>query len=167
MQIIGAGAAGLAAASRLICSGLFDVTILEASNCIGGRIHSSLAFGKINGYVELGAQWIHGEDGNIAFKLANEFGFVDLYETKKAEKFLFRNESCQLNGKNIHELENIFEKIWNDIMENSDDPKRDVFITRKLKEYCSRILEITNFSGDHDHSFGSYIDLKFDELKTK
>ena len=76
MQIVGAGAAGLAAASRLIRSGFFDVTILEASNRIGGRIHSSLAFGEINGYVELGAQWIHGEDGNIAFELANEFGLI-------------------------------------------------------------------------------------------
>lgn len=40
--IIGAGAAGLAAASRLIEKG-FDsakITILEAENRIGGRIHT-------------------------------------------------------------------------------------------------------------------------------
>ena len=68
MSILGAGAAGLAAASRLIRSGFFDVTILEASNRIGGRIQSSSEFGKCNGNVELGAQWIHGEVGNIGKK---------------------------------------------------------------------------------------------------
>ena len=165
--IPGAGAAGLAAASRLIRSRLFDVTILEASNRIGGRVHSSLVFGSSNGYVELGAQWIHGEIGNIAFKLAKESELVDLNEKKKVEKFLVSNESCKLNGKNRQELETIFEQIWNDIMENSDDPKRDVFITRKLKEYCNRLLEITNYSGGQNQSFGAYIDVKFNELRQK
>ena len=66
---LGAGAAGLAAASRLARSGFLNVTILEASNRIGGRVRSSLEFGKNHGYVELGAQWIHGEIGNVAFKV--------------------------------------------------------------------------------------------------
>ena len=56
-MILGAGAAGLAAASRLIRSGFLDVKIIEASNRTGGRIHSSLEFGRNHGYVELGAQW--------------------------------------------------------------------------------------------------------------
>lgn len=40
--IIGAGAAGLAAASRLVEKGLnpTEITILEAENRIGGRIHT-------------------------------------------------------------------------------------------------------------------------------
>ena len=37
--VVGAGAAGLAAASRLRSAGVEDVTILEASNRLGGRIH--------------------------------------------------------------------------------------------------------------------------------
>lgn len=38
--IIGAGAAGIAAASRLIESGFENVTILDAEGRIGGRIHT-------------------------------------------------------------------------------------------------------------------------------
>ena len=38
--IIGAGAAGLAAAEKLHASGLFDVRILEAQARTGGRIFS-------------------------------------------------------------------------------------------------------------------------------
>ena len=37
--VVGAGAAGLAAASRLRSAGVEDVTILEAANRLGGRIH--------------------------------------------------------------------------------------------------------------------------------
>ena len=67
----------MAAASRLARSGFLNVTILEASNRIGGRIRSSLEFGKNHGYVELGAQWIHGEVANVAFKvLIMCFGFL-------------------------------------------------------------------------------------------
>ena len=38
--IIGAGAAGIAAASKLFEDGFEKVTILEAENRIGGRIHT-------------------------------------------------------------------------------------------------------------------------------
>ena len=38
--IVGAGAAGISAAVDLLEKGINDVTILEAENRIGGRIHS-------------------------------------------------------------------------------------------------------------------------------
>lgn len=38
--IVGAGAAGIAAASRLVEKGLQNILILEAKNRIGGRIHT-------------------------------------------------------------------------------------------------------------------------------
>lgn len=43
--IIGAGAAGFAAAARLLERGYTNVTILEATNRIGGRIHT-VKFGE-------------------------------------------------------------------------------------------------------------------------
>jgi monoamine oxidase len=43
--IVGAGAAGIAAASKLLKNGLNDFVILEANNRIGGRIHT-VNFGK-------------------------------------------------------------------------------------------------------------------------
>lgn len=52
--IIGAGAAGITAASNLIKNGYTNVTIYESLSRIGGRIHSK----KIKGNIfELGAQW--------------------------------------------------------------------------------------------------------------
>jgi monoamine oxidase len=50
--IIGAGAAGLMAARELSSS--FNVTVLEAKNVIGGRIHT------IRPSIEAGAEFVHG-----------------------------------------------------------------------------------------------------------
>lgn len=52
--VIGAGASGISAASRLIEKGFNNVTILEAENRIGGRVYT-IAFA--DNVVELGAQW--------------------------------------------------------------------------------------------------------------
>ncbi|KAG5672866.1 hypothetical protein PVAND_002955 [Polypedilum vanderplanki] len=65
--IIGAGAAGVAAASRLFQSGVTDFKILEAENRIGGRIHT-MKFG--NAMIDLGAQWCHGH--NIVYDLVGK-----------------------------------------------------------------------------------------------
>ena len=72
--IIGAGAAGLMAASRLSAAG-HRVTILEARSSAGGRIFS-LSPGGTHGFstaVEGGAEFIHG-DLPISLKLAREAG---------------------------------------------------------------------------------------------
>ncbi|KAK0159138.1 hypothetical protein PV328_010060 [Microctonus aethiopoides] len=69
--IIGAGAAGIAAACRLIENGLENVLILEAKNRIGGRIYTTEFADNV---IELGAQWVHGEKSNVVYDLANKRG---------------------------------------------------------------------------------------------
>jgi monoamine oxidase len=56
--IVGAGAAGLAAAQVLHKSGI-EVQILEASERFGGRI--STLFGFAESFIELGAEFVHGK----------------------------------------------------------------------------------------------------------
>lgn len=57
--IIGAGAAGLAAAAQLVESGARSVAVLEARDRIGGRIWTVHESG-LAAPVELGAEFIHG-----------------------------------------------------------------------------------------------------------
>lgn len=76
--VIGAGAAGLAAAERLADSGCM-VTILEASDRVGGRIRHLEGFADF--HVELGAEEIHGLENCL----------VPLVEAAKAD--LMRHET--------------------------------------------------------------------------
>jgi monoamine oxidase len=60
VAIIGAGAAGLAAASTLAAAPL-NVVVLEAQNRIGGRAHTALLDGMP---LDLGCEWLHSADRN-------------------------------------------------------------------------------------------------------
>lgn len=52
--IIGAGAAGIAAATKLISNGFRNVVVLEGQNRIGGRIQTIPCNGSV---LDMGAQW--------------------------------------------------------------------------------------------------------------
>ncbi|MCE9622782.1 MAG: FAD-dependent oxidoreductase [Actinomycetia bacterium] len=54
--VVGAGAAGVAAARQLADDG-FDVVVIEARDRVGGRVHSVTAVDDL--IVELGASWVH------------------------------------------------------------------------------------------------------------
>jgi len=81
--VIGAGISGLAAARMLADAGA-RVVVLEASNRIGGRIHTDRSLGLP---VEVGAGWIHGPDGNPISDLADNAGL---------ETFLTDDESLEV-----------------------------------------------------------------------
>uniref|UniRef100_A0A1Y1MGD7 Amine oxidase domain-containing protein n=1 Tax=Photinus pyralis TaxID=7054 RepID=A0A1Y1MGD7_PHOPY len=72
--IIGAGAAGIAAASRLYKNGFKNLTILEAEDRIGGRVYS-LKLG--DSYIDLGAQWCHGEKDNVVYELVKDLNVLN------------------------------------------------------------------------------------------
>jgi monoamine oxidase len=74
VAIVGAGAAGLAAAQALIRAGM-RVCCLEARDRIGGRI---LTVHDATTPIELGAEFVHGRPREI-FELA-ERGGIELYE---------------------------------------------------------------------------------------
>lgn len=52
--VIGAGAAGIAAATRLVFAGFKNVVVLEAENRLGGRV-CTVPFGE--NVLDMGAQW--------------------------------------------------------------------------------------------------------------
>lgn len=70
--VIGAGAAGLAAARELRARG-FAVTVLEARDRIGGRVWTH---GDLGVPIDMGAAWLNGVDGNPIRKMASDLGIV-------------------------------------------------------------------------------------------
>lgn len=83
--IVGSGASGFAAGTKLLENGFKNITILEAENRIGGRVNT-IPFSK--NVVDMGAQWCHGEKDNVVFELSNKFKVFES-ATTKYDKFLF------------------------------------------------------------------------------
>ncbi|MGI9480968.1 MAG: flavin monoamine oxidase family protein [Hyphomicrobiales bacterium] len=77
IAIIGAGAAGIAAAKSLMQAGKSFV-LLEASHRIGGRAYTEEIFPGVP--VDLGCHWLHSASLNPLVKVADAFGITYLKE---------------------------------------------------------------------------------------
>ena len=102
--VVGAGIAGLAAASRLQSFG-YTVTVLEGRDRIGGRIHTDRGWGVP---VELGAAWVHGMDGNPVMDLALH-GDLETVITDYENLWLYDTKGVVLEDDDQVELE---EQFW-------------------------------------------------------
>lgn len=110
--IIGAGAAGVAAAAKLGLNGFKNITILEAGDRIGGRIHT-IPFGA--SVLDMGAQWFeihlqicqifhahfyhfrcHGEMNNVVYEMAKDKDVLDA-----DHEIPLRKDFIQSDGKEI------------------------------------------------------------------
>lgn len=91
--VIGAGMAGISAASRLKARGL-NVVVLEARNRIGGRVNAT--FTPDGKPMELGAAWIHDADDSPLTPLAESFGNLTLVDTPYA-LMSFREDGARLS----------------------------------------------------------------------
>lgn len=91
--------------------------MLEGRNRIGGRLWTSKKWH--NGFVDMGASWIHGKEGNPITKLANSIN-AQVFPTQSEKAIVY-----DVNGKIITEekkayldklnrqLKKIFTKIKN------------------------------------------------------
>ena len=72
VAIVGAGAAGIAAATRLKQVGV-SALMIEARDRVGGRAHTIPAAGDV---IDLGCEWLHSADKNVLVKVAEQHGFT-------------------------------------------------------------------------------------------
>ena len=93
--VIGAGAAGLAAAAAL--SGYASVLILEGQERVGGRMHTNRSLGVP---VELSAAWIHRADGNLVMDLAREFGCAT-YPSENKRLVVYGDSGAQVGAATV------------------------------------------------------------------
>jgi len=118
--IIGAGATGLMAARTLAKAGK-KVTVLEARNRCGGRIHTlnQESFFK---NAELGAEFVHG-DLPVTLNLLNEAGIP--YQSANAEMWHYKNgkfsQEGEFNG-------------WDKVVEKLGGLKHDISIKEFLEK---------------------------------
>lgn len=68
--IVGAGLSGYSAAAKLMENGVNDIVVLEAEGRIGGRV---LTVPYRDGFIDMGAQWVHGQGKNVIYELVNKY----------------------------------------------------------------------------------------------
>lgn len=110
--VVGAGASGIATATKLLENGYNNVMILEAENRIGGRVHS-IPFGK--GFVDMGAQWCQGERGNVVYELVkNHFQFGDT-AIRSNNSYCLTSDGNEVDHQKCVKVLDLSEAISNDL----------------------------------------------------
>lgn len=108
VAIIGAGVSGLRCANVLASSGA-QVTIFEARNRIGGRVHQVDNGGYL---IDTGSNWIHGTEGNPIMTLAEETKTV-VMEPEENSSLVIDRDGKQRSATESNMLS---EEFWEVIM---------------------------------------------------
>lgn len=157
--IVGAGAAGLAAAQKLEEKGI-SYQILEATDRLGGRIQKDESFADFP--IDLGAEWIH-EDKSILNYLTNQPG-----DEPNVETILYQPmDVIEINGNVISQISNedmvdyyadyiteykFKNTTWYDFIYNNFAQNIEQYITYNAKvtaiNYANEQVVLTTESGE-------------------
>ncbi|KAF2888433.1 hypothetical protein ILUMI_17740, partial [Ignelater luminosus] len=127
--IVGAGAAGVAAASKLLQNNITNITILEAENRIGGRVYS-VKFG--DAIIDLGAQWCHGEKNNVVYDMVKD---LDLLRPGEVILNYYYSTGEDLDDEFVNELYNLFQEIYYGEKHDSKTSLGDYVTKRSVCKY--------------------------------
>lgn len=103
----------MAATKTLIENGVFDIALLESTDRLGGRIHSVQVDG--GKFIELGAQWIHGEN-NKFIQYAKKHNLITDAISHEGEGCFLRNDGFEYPSEFIAKVQNVV----SDILENCE-----------------------------------------------
>ncbi|CAH2305332.1 spermine oxidase-like [Pelobates cultripes] len=157
--IIGAGFAGLAAATTLVKHGFKDLVILEALERAGGRVWTHKPFGTAA--LELGATWIHGQKDNPLYSMAKQHGLLaeegfNMVScqpvTVTPEDYFFTEHGKTLPTEQVEQVTGFFGRLMSKI--NEQDINLDCG-SWSVGEYLDKEFTKTNFS-DIEVSKGVY-----------
>ncbi|KRT84660.1 hypothetical protein AMK59_580, partial [Oryctes borbonicus] len=131
--IVGTGPAGIAASTRFLKNNVTDILILEAENRLGGRINSIELGSSI---VDMGAEWCHGQEGNIVYDLIKDYNILRHTNVKFT---IFYSDGKPVDEGLSTTLSEIIQRIY---IPDGDKNQRDGIT---LGEYCTkRYLDAIN-----------------------
>ena len=116
--VIGAGTAGLSAASALKQNGL-EVLVLEAADHVGGRCVTDASSFSIP--FDMGGSWLHSAEINPLSDLAEQGGYK-LFKTPWVSTEV-KTPNARLNQKEVGEYVKYMEKMWEQIVQCGDTDK--------------------------------------------
>ena len=129
VSVVGGGAAGLAALAILAKAGV-DVRLFEASNRLGGRVHSDSG-------LELGAQWVHGEEGNSLYSLAKQLNALpdvgDEFSVSDSDSVNLWDDGEELGKEMASEFECLFSNL-------EEKLKEEVHLVQKFTSQVRKLV---------------------------
>lgn len=110
--VVGGGVAGLTAARELRTSG-FDVTVIEARDRIGGRIHTITSDDLKSGCgIDIGASFLHSVNNNPFAELCKELGGLQ----ELGSNYILYDTNGKIVSTTIDtQVENIFNEFLNEV----------------------------------------------------
>ncbi|KAH6968376.1 hypothetical protein DER45DRAFT_476172 [Fusarium avenaceum] len=147
IAVIGAGLAGLRCADVLIQNG-FKVTIIEARNRIGGRLHQEVL---PNGHLaDVGPNWIHGTDDNPMLDLAKQTNTV--VGDWDSTSCVFTESGELLSLKDGEKYSTIVWDIVQDAFKHSNSNSQDINSKESLHDFfVQRVAEkVPDTEADHE-----------------
>lgn len=121
--VVGAGLSGLTAAKVLSDSGL-EVVVLEASDRIGGRLHSIQ--NESIGYLDLGGQYV-GPTQDHVLKMAKELGVETEYIYSTGDCIRYRKDKVIKFSGALP------------VMSSAGDENDNEYLIRKTEELCDKV----------------------------
>ena len=156
--IIGAGIAGLAAATELQQQG-YKTLILEARDRLGGRIWTNSSLDQIP--LDLGASWIHGTKGNPLSDLVKKFNLKTL-PTNYASLSLYDSKGKSISEVKYKTMESRFEQVMSAVEKLGESPLNISLqaaidkVTAKLQLSPSALTELNYFINSQiEHEFAA------------
>ena len=123
VAVIGAGAAGIAAARRLVEAGNVAALVIEARERPGGRAWTI----DVDGIpMDLGCEWLHSADRNVLTLLAKQLGFaINERRPDWTTRLRFSGESAEAEADWLAEHEAFYWAIHRLAQEPEDRPCSD------------------------------------------
>ncbi|MCY9783182.1 FAD-dependent oxidoreductase [Nocardiopsis sp. EMB25] len=166
--VVGAGMAGLAAANRLADAGE-RITVVEARDRIGGRVHSIRTWEGFT--IDAGASWMRGEENNPLAVLVREVGartavFNRSTETAydpKGRRFLFDRHRRNMEDVNLLHEHMYWANVGADPSESMEEGVQQALYdanlvrarARDAKEIVHRIIEADHGADATEVAFSS------------
>ena len=134
--VVGAGVAGLACARALRAQGM-KVVVLEARNRVGGRVWTDRSWPGAP--VDLGAQWIHGINGNPIWTLAKDLG-LNTKRTNYGSSICYESDGRERTSAVEETLAERFERLLDAVRSEASRRRRDGLADGSLREVMDRVM---------------------------